>query len=289
MTSALYHILTYNICWQAMSNTAAGSTPELGAKCVKNPDGTTLCMRNLIDFIEDHDHIKFDIIGLQESNRYRAIIKHSNTLKKLNYVVHRSGIEDIVTFYNPEFKLEALNVGEFKSGRPFQILVFDQMVVVNLHYNHSQSVDELEIKLSHGFDRLYRDNKTTNKSKKLKLTVEEQTVIYDSLITDKRPLVLLGDFNMKRYKTKFACAPFSKSNAAENSKYKQHLKPLMVATKSLVKSCCSDKALADKFDYTLSGDFVLSSRSPTINKVPEGYDYSSLISDHLPVMASISK
>jgi hypothetical protein len=289
MESTSYNVLTYNICWQAMSNTAAGSTPELGEKCVKLADGTTICMRNLIDFIEDHDHIKFDIIGLQESNRYRTIIKHSNTLKKLNYVVHSSEVEDIVTFYNPEFKLEALYVGDFNDGRPFQILVFDQMVVVNLHYNHSQSIPELEIKLSHGFDKLHRDNKTTHKPGKLKLTLEEQTAIYDSLITDKRPLVLLGDFNMKGYKTKFACAPFSKSNAAENSKYKQHLKPLMVATKSLVKSCCSKKAIADKFDYTLSGDFVLSSRPPTINKVPKSYDYSSLISDHLPVMASISK
>lgn len=284
MISASYHILTYNICWQAMSNTAAGSTPELGEMCVKNPDGTTLCMRNLIDFIEAHDHIKFDIIGLQESNRYNTIIKHSNTLKKLNYLVHRSGIEDIVTFYNPEFKLEALYVGEFNSGRPFQILVFDQMVVVNLHNNHNQSVEELEAKLSDGFNKLHRAYSKTKTGLKIKL--EEQVTIYDSIITDKRPLVLLGDFNMKRYKTKFVCAPFSKSNAAKTSK---HIKPLVVATKSLVKSCCSDKTISDKFNYTLSGDFVLSSRSSTINKVPEGYDYSSLISDHLPVMASISK
>jgi endonuclease/exonuclease/phosphatase family metal-dependent hydrolase len=285
---ASFHVLTYNICWQAMSNTAAGSTPLLGEMCIKNADGTTLCMRNLIDFIEAHDHIKFDIIGLQESNKYKTIIKHSNTLKKLNYVVHRSGPEDIITFYNHSFKLEALYVGEFNSGRPFQILVFDQVVVVNLHFNHSQSVDLLENVLSNGFNKLHKADSD------IKLKLEEQVIIYESMISNTRPLVLLGDFNMKYYKKVFKCEPFKKSKAAKEyiktqSQPNPKPKPLVVSTESLVKACCSDKSSPDKFNYELSGDFVLSNCPPTINKIPEGYDYSSLISDHLPVMAVISK
>jgi hypothetical protein len=281
-----FHVLTYNICWQAMSNIAAGSTSLLGEKCVKNADGTTLCMRNLIDFIEDHDHIKFDIIGLQESNRYKTIIKYSNTLKKLNYVVHRSGPENITTFYNPSFKLEALYVGEFNAGRPFQILVFDQLVVVNLHYNHSQSVDLLENVLSNGFNKLHKADSDT------KLKLEEQVDIYESMISNTRPLVLLGDFNMKYYKKVFKCEPFKQSKAAKEytkTNTNKNLKQLVVSTESLVKACCSDKSSPDKFNYGLSGDFVLSNCPPTINKIPEGYDYSSLISDHLPVMTVISK
>lgn len=264
-----------------MSSTAAGSTPLLGEKCVKNPDGTTLCMRNLIDFIEEHDHIKFDIIGLQESNRYRTIIKNSTTLKKMNYVVHRSDVEDIVTFYNPEFKLEALYVGEFNSGRPFQILVFDKITVINLHYNHSQSLESLERHLSHGFNKLHKVDSDT------KLKLDEQISIYESMLLKKRPLIVLGDFNMKKYKKVFKCEPFKYSNAAINTTASKST--LTVATNSLVKSCCSDKSTPDDFQYELSGDFVLSNMPPTINKVPESYDYSSLISDHLPVMASISK
>jgi endonuclease/exonuclease/phosphatase family metal-dependent hydrolase len=292
------NILTYNICWQAMSSVAAGSTPLLGEKCIKHADGTTTCMRNLIDFIEDHDHIKFDIIGFQEANKYKTIIKHSNTLKTLNYLVHRSGPEDIVTFYNPKFKLEVMANGEFQSGRPFHLLVFNKAVVINLHNGHTLDMNEVEKYTSKAFDNLeYYKSSSTNSihskskgklSKKLKrrlgkISLSKSVDILESILNKERPLIVLGDFNLKDYKRDVVMYPFKYSSILDPLKSSK----VVVSAEKIVMSCCSNKS-ADKLYYTHSGDFILSSRDSTINHLPTGYSYSTLISDHLPVMATIT-
>lgn len=272
------NVLTYNICWQAMSGIAAGSTPILGRKCIKYANGTTLCMNNLISFI-DNSPSHYDIVGLQESNAHPLIIKNSITLNEMNHISHKSGEEEMITFYNQEsLKLRAIYTGEFELGRPFQLLAFERqhspLLVIHVHYNHSHDLEALERHLSIAIDNLH--NSRTRKPMSL-------TTIKKFLEAgDNPPLIIaLGDFNIKTSSKNFRITPFRYAN-----KLLDIVRNIEVSNANNVRSCCSNKH-ADIYSFQRTSDFILSSSDiPPSNRIPKHYDRLRLISDHLPIEAT---
>ena len=104
-------------------------------------------------------------------------------------------------------------------------------------------------------------------------------------------VIALGDFNLPWVKSKFSLNPFKYS---KNTQHSQHsINSVKVKADKIIKSCCSDK-LAEHLNHIHSGDFILANMpantpttAPIINQLPETYDITKIISDHLPVMADI--
>ncbi len=103
-------ILTYNICWQCMANTASGSASGLGAYCVYSdlPYQTTTCAERMGKYIEtipgNTGMIDFDFAGFQEASKWQSIYKLApQTLGNMEYETSQSGYEMMVTFYNSEY------------------------------------------------------------------------------------------------------------------------------------------------------------------------------------------
>lgn len=277
-------ILTFNICWEAMKG-ATDSPHTLARKCYKLADGTTICMRNLIDFMNSCD--SYDIIGIQEAILYHQIIKKSTTLQKLNYISHRSGDEDMITFYNPSYKLKYVSLDEFEQGRPFQILVFETCLIIQVHNSHAQSIPLLEKHISRGFDSL----RHLNSNRPIAPSVYNK--ICENIASGAIRVIALGDFNLPWVKSKFSLNPFKYSKNTQHAQYTKHsvnsVNSVKVKADKIIKSCCSDK-LAEHVNHIHSGDFILAntpSSTPIINQLPETYDITKIISDHLPVMADI--
>ena len=279
-------ILTFNICWEAMKG-ATDSPHTLARKCYKLADGTTICMKNLIDFMNSCD--SYDIIGIQESILYHQIIKKSTTLQNLSYISHRSGDEDMITFYNPSYKLKYVALDEFEQGRPFQILVFETCVIIHVHNSHAQSIPLLEKHISRGFDSL----RYLNSNRPIAPPVYNK--ICENIASGAIRVIALGDFNLPWVKSKFSFNPFKYSKNAVHSQ--QAINSVKVKADKIIKSCCSNK-LADHLNHIHSGDFILANipsnapantpaTAPIINQLPETYDITKIISDHLPVMADI--
>lgn len=181
-------ILTFNICWEAMTMNKnnlrrnGGHAKYLGEKCVINKKGdATVCLDNIVKMI-DHEKT-YDVIALQEALNYQTLIKKSRALKKMKYYKSRSGKEILITFYNRnKYKLVKAFHSEFVKGRPFHVIILKnnrgkQIVVVNLHTGHKELSKKLYIQKT--LDKFLRE------------TID---------LTNKK-LIVLGDFNNNKIKT----------------------------------------------------------------------------------------
>jgi endonuclease/exonuclease/phosphatase family metal-dependent hydrolase len=125
------NILSYNVSWQSMTGTDPSwplCNPKRSyKKCIKN-------IAKMIDLYED----KIDFVFLQEASNHGILTRESETLKKLEHVVHKSGLEEMVTYWNPKrFHLKKYLNGEFRKGRPWQLLIFkENVIIINVHAEH---------------------------------------------------------------------------------------------------------------------------------------------------------
>jgi len=94
------------------------------------------CIENIATVIDNNG--PFDFIGLQEAANYKLLIKQSATLKTMKFVPHKSGPEDMITFWDPNKHTLIDNLsGHFQSGRPWSASFFeDGICFINVHAGH---------------------------------------------------------------------------------------------------------------------------------------------------------
>jgi len=164
-----------------------------------------------------------------------------------------------------KYSLVKKYTGEFRSDRPFQILVFKNLfdqsgtIFINCHNPHGYTFKQLE---SH-FSREINDT----------LISEEKTY----------RIIAVGDFNKtswsfkERAMIKKSWIPLSGEGVST---------PITIA--SPVISCAVDGKWegANLHDYGMrGGDYVFDSKSVADIQVPPKYSYDRYLSDHLPVIA----
>ena len=261
------HVLSYNICWECMSNNADGTIPngsaaKLGAACVREgvESKLTVCGRNVVNTIEDVEkQTPLDLVGIQEASHWRELQEES-FLKNLSHVDFKSADEEIVLFYNPK-KLSLIRAmgGDTEPGRPFQIVLFKgNLVVVNLHMGHHQkSSDSLTKKLS----AVLKEHLTEKELRDLR----------------KDRIIMMGDFNDHTIPPLFRkFRPFSHAGISTEVSL---LHPDI--------SCCDTKITTQKWNGKKPGDYILDSEKMISFGVPSTYDRSIIASDHLPVVATL--
>ena len=147
-------ILSWNVCFGCMySNHLSGldqTARTLATYCQNEhiQKGTNVCLNNVIAYINKND---YSIIGLQESSNYNLI--YQGLLLRnpsLKYVNSKSGLEDIVTFYDSsKFTLLGAKCGEFAASRPILYLFLRDLngnifLVINLHNDHRVPLQRVE-------------------------------------------------------------------------------------------------------------------------------------------------
>jgi|GEM_PF-2124595 len=261
-------VLSYNICWQCMTNTPAGTAKNLGEACVYSDLNypTTVCAERMGKFIEtipgNSGVVNYDFVGLQEASKWQSILKLApNTLGKMEFETSQSGHEMMVTFYDPKYTLLQAIKGEFESGRPFQVLIFKENIIfINLHNNHKYNMNHIQGSLSQSL--------TDNLHKNIDIR---------DLVNSR--IIVVGDFNFGG-NDEIAIKPFAGT---------------IVQTESWLRnpaiSCCDEyvPSIKDPWEGYRSGDFIFDSKGIAIPIRPTGYDSTSTQSDHIPVISLLDR
>jgi hypothetical protein len=126
-------VLTYNISWESM--TGKKDWHLCNSTNPKDDKYYGICRTNVVN-VFDSDN--YDFILLQEASNYLDLINESKILKTMKYAHHKSGKEDMVTFWDSKkYNLIEQITGQFEKGRPWQILRFaEEVSVFNLHAPH---------------------------------------------------------------------------------------------------------------------------------------------------------
>jgi endonuclease/exonuclease/phosphatase family metal-dependent hydrolase len=133
-------IITYNLSWESM--TGKKINWHLCNSTIKNnKKHFSVCQNNIKDII-DHN---FDFILLQEASNIENIIQDSKYLNKLLFLDHKSGKERMITLWNSnKYNIQDKITGEFETGRPWQLLIFDNLSIINLHAPHCGKIKLLK-------------------------------------------------------------------------------------------------------------------------------------------------
>lgn len=139
-------ILSYNISWESMSG-EKHDWPLCSNNIDNNhPKHNSICVGNIGKVIEENTS---DFVVLQEAADYKILMKESPRLKNMNYKLHKSGKDVVITFWNNKFKLHKYIFGEFEHGRPWLATIFSNgLCLINVHLGHYQSLDVYK-KLNH--------------------------------------------------------------------------------------------------------------------------------------------
>jgi len=271
-------VLSYNICWQCMTNTSKGSAPTLGAACTctdheedSKSCARTVCTEDVARLIEatpaDYEMANYDFVALQEASNWQALRGAApNTLGKLKAQPYKveGGHEWSVVFWDgSRFALSHQFGGDSGHGYAFQVLIFDaaETIFVNVHNCHSHQEcslstlgDELSARL---LESLGRDE------------VKE---------LQGYRLIVAGDFNRAAEvdsQGQMSIAPLSPAGIETR-----------VSLQSPPVTCCSQ---AKPWKGRRSGDFIFDSRSVASLEIPRSYEVDVLRSDHLPVVALLPR
>lgn len=160
-------ILSWNICFECMTNKNLGSAGWLGHICkpVSLGSNITICAQNIINCINNSQH--YDIIGFQEASRWYEIIPKTY-LKDYSYVHSTINKEEMITIYNPKrFILEAYKINnDIYNGRPYQILFLkdintqENIICINIHNEHSNNKDKIIDQLCNDINKIFIVNHT---------------------------------------------------------------------------------------------------------------------------------
>ena len=152
------NILSYNVSWESMTGNV-----NTWALCSNNTNKNnskhySVCVNNIANVINEyeesesshsgtesessHSGNRLDFITLQEATNYQKLIEQSPLLQKMKYETHISDLDQIVTFWNPKYKLLYSIKGEFEKGRPWMATLFtsglhnSKICLINLHMGH---------------------------------------------------------------------------------------------------------------------------------------------------------
>ena len=143
INESLIKVLTYNVSWESM--TGAKQTWMLCSNKddPKHPRHHLKCVGNIGQVIEENP---VDFICLQEAANFRSLIKISPNLAKMSYHEHKSGLDDMVTFWNSKkYRLLKTKKGEFEEGRPYLATYFNnKLCVINVHFGHYTDYGEIK-------------------------------------------------------------------------------------------------------------------------------------------------
>lgn len=287
-------VLSYNICYQAMTNSPHGSAATLGKLCVpaKGVHGLTICAEHMAVMIDQLpqslNFANFDLVGLQEANRWDLLQNQtSQTLNKMT-PLHSTVTSDgttmhMTSFYDPaKYTLVKHYEGSLRSQRPFQILVLvynsssEGIIFINVHAPQSYTqFEDIEAELYNGVQAL-------------NLTAAEKQY----------RIIATGDFNNTDWDwtaqdlKRKSWMPFQKSGIM-----------VPIGISNVIFSCSEDDgnwldARNPKCDIhnpvgnpdcikkaSRGGDYIFDSKNAAIIQVPPKYDPGVLQSDHLPVVA----
>jgi len=270
-------VLSYNICFQAMTNNASGSAYELGKNCTYLPNSKlTICANNMAQMIDaipaSMGVSSFDLVGFQEASRWHDLQKDApNTSAQMSAIGVKDGRSEMVSFYNNnKYKLIKALTGHFSQERPFQILILKNLfddsgtIFINAHNPHSYPFEAMQSVLGKAVGH--------------NLSTEEK----------KYRIIAVGDFNetgwdwIENKMKQSSWTPFIDSEVETSIKVGQP-----------VFSCCQgdgkwSDASGELKKGSRGGDYVFDSKAPADIQVPPKYDPSKLKSDHLPVMALLS-
>lgn len=268
-------VLSYNICFQAMTNHSSGSARNLGAKCVYHHGSKlTICGSNMAHMIEaipaSLQVSSFDFIGFQEASHWdRLPVEAPSTLGKMTCVHSREGRSDMASYFDGnKYKLVKKFTGEFKTDRPFQILVFKHTfdnsgtIFLNAHCPHGYTFAQMQTHHSNAVQG--------------KLTDEEK----------KYRIIAVGDYNETSWSWK--------NKDMDDKQWQPFATDIISTTISLKKpiiSCSMDGKWSNAImgDYGMrGGDYVFDSKNPAVLQIPPKYPYDAYLSDHLPVVALLS-
>jgi endonuclease/exonuclease/phosphatase family metal-dependent hydrolase len=258
-------VLTYNICWECMTNSSKGSAGALGAVCHPITPGSliTTCAQNIAKLFEDivaaGQHL--DIVGLQEATRWQELIAQApHSLGTMKVAQQKKGRAEIVTLYNDtHLTLESAVYDILEPGRPLQILIFREgLIFINLHQGHDKNIENL----------------TGLLSAKLQHAIPEKE---ERRLLNHFRIIATGDFNDHHTPLRFTrFQPFA--GAGINTTIK---------VKTPLKTCCDVKTTNAHWNGGHYGDYVLDSVEAEANLIPQQYNYQGLYSDHLPVLAQV--
>lgn len=266
-------VLSYNICFQAMTNNPIKSAPILGAKCTFIPGSKlTICGNNMAQVIEampkSLNVSGFDFVGFQEASYYYEMTTAApNTLGKMICIHSKEAKSYMASYYDGnKYSLTKKFFGDFSHGRPYHILVFKNKnnaggtIFINAHNPHSYSYLLMQAHLG--------------KTVEGQLSDEEK----------KYRIITVGDYNetswdwhnRKMYSQTWT--PFIDAGITT---------PVSITGKPVI-TCAEDGKWenADKEAGNMrGGDYVFDSQAPAVIQVPPKYTNDKYLSDHLPVVA----
>ena len=141
-SSDVLNIITYNISWESMS----GRKQEW-ALCSNNTDPAhprhhSVCVGNIASVLEDNPA---DFILLQEAENHNHLMRQSPRLANMEYEMHESSKDKMITFWNKKYKLEKVIRSEFEPGRPWMAILYTNgLCVINVHFGHYKKEQEVQ-------------------------------------------------------------------------------------------------------------------------------------------------
>lgn len=154
-------VLSYNICFQAMTHDASGSAYDLGKSCIwSEKAGLTICAQNMAEFLDgvpsSSGHQNFDFVGIQEANNVANLqIAATKSLARLQMIFSKSHATNhahpmqMASFYDDtKYTLVDHVCSQFSSkntDRPFHILLLnnsstqEKVIFINCHAPHGSN------------------------------------------------------------------------------------------------------------------------------------------------------
>lgn len=233
-------ILTYNISWEGQLGAPGGYAD--GRACIDSVTSTNACPANVLRLIRASNA---DIVLLQE-----ASIDERDLRRMYKIAEHTSGKERMLTLYRDQVTGPLLTTipGEFSTGYPFLITVFQHFVVVNLHRSHGNP---------------QTDTRTL-----------ETAMAPVALYLQRRSLIVGGDFNIEMNSNMFIAEKQLDIGVAE-----QPLKTCCTPTFGV-----ADRNYTVRYDYIGIDERLRFD----ILRVPISPEENVRFSDHLPVFAVVS-
>ena len=230
-------IMTYNVCWEVFTG--------------KNKHITNIT--NIINIINKRIEDNYDFICLQEiSDVQWNIISQNMVLDNYKIIIKKINPAGIIILYNKTYSLVKKYSGNLINTnldkRPYLILLFDNIILINIHMPH--------IKQAQSFDIIQ------NKLLKIKSFINKNTkFIICGDFNNTKPLSIDTFYNMLK--------PFGKKIYHEPKK---------------INTCCvpNDKIYRLSYDHIfISGGKYL--KYKTLPKTEMHLD----MSDHIPLFAQI--
>lgn len=162
-----YRVLTFNTNWKNMFGKIDAPNPLCRKKV--NGEINNSCATNVVNLIKNQ--LPLDFIFIQE-----AITDDFNVFTDdFEFIITQSGPEKIHTIINKEYgKPLKVIPGEFEKGRPFHIIILDDMLsLINVHFGHNK-----------------------NLKSELKIIQKQFEKNYDKDLIKKMRIIMGGDFNM---------------------------------------------------------------------------------------------